>query len=82
MTAEDKSKDMYVKMLEGIPDDVELMTAIIIAKRNAIIAFDEIINELKSVDFNYDLESRNKDTCLSNTVIPYYEEVKSHLLKM
>jgi hypothetical protein len=50
-----------------------------VSKVCAIICCDEIIKELKSVEFDYDLENRFKGTTLSKTVIPYYEYVKKYI---
>ena len=48
------------------------------AKVCAFICVDEIIKELESVEFNYDLHNFNK-TSLENTVIEYYKEVKQEI---
>jgi hypothetical protein len=44
-----------------------------IAKYAAKQTIECIIKELESVEFNYDMEDRFKDVCLSQTVIPYYK---------
>lgn len=45
----------------------------------AIGEVERLITELEQIDFNYDLEGSDKDTCLANTVIPYYESVIEYL---
>lgn len=46
---------------------------------DAISAINAIIKELKSIDFNYDLEYSFKEQSLSKTVIPYYESILDEL---
>ncbi len=41
----------------------------------AVGEVERLITELEQIDFNYALEDSDKDSCLANTVIPYYESV-------
>ena len=44
-----------------------------------MIAVEEIIKELESVEFNYDLKDSFKDNSLTPTVIRYWKEVSEEI---
>lgn len=50
-----------------------------IVRQMAISEIERLISELKEIDFNYALEDSDKDSCLANTSIPYYESVIEYL---
>ena len=41
----------------------------------AIGEVERLISELEEIDLRYGLETEDKDSCLANTSVPYYESV-------
>lgn len=50
--------------------------------KGALYHIGKMIEELESVEMNYDLESRHPDVCLSKTVIPYYRNLQERIEKL
>jgi hypothetical protein len=51
------------------------------AKQCALIAVDEIIKEIESIEIYYDLDKKN-GTAPSQTIIPYWHQVKEEITKL
>lgn len=73
MSPIEKSKDLINKFRN------ETANSTWYTERCALICVDEIIKELKDVNYNYDMDDRFGETTLSQTVIPYWEEVKKYI---
>ncbi len=69
MTAQEKAKELLVKMTTNTNDDVTLMYKNPYAKQCALIAVDEILyNENGALDYDSDIE--------------YWKEVKKEIKKL
>lgn len=73
MTAKDKADDLFVKMLEFIPDHVieETSEAKDVAKRQALMICDALLEEIYDYEYEY-----------ANRRINYWQEVKQHLIEL
>ena len=71
MTPKEKAKELVSEMcLLDCRDE-----NIIIAKQCALICVDEILKEIKEIQFNYDIS-------LKDTAIRYWKEVKKEINKL
>ena len=82
MTMEEKSKELIDKFsFPYISADGRLVNAVdaMFAKWSALLCCDEIIKELESTVFNYDMDYRDKDVSPSKTTIPYWQSIKQYI---
>jgi hypothetical protein len=75
MTPKEKAIELYNKYARFWHDTNET------CKSQCLIAVDEIIKEIESIEIYYDLDKKN-GTAPSQTIIPYWHQVKEEITKL